>query len=238
MTITDQIFAGERPLYESTDLTIQNITVEMGESALKECRNIVARQCRFEGMYIFWEGENITCEDSTFCDSSRASMWYGDHYRFRRCQIASVKPFREIDDLTVEQCTIRGGVESFWKCRDVHIADTELLDAEYCFLHAEDAAIIRLRETGKYAFQYSRNIRIDHSTFYTKDAFWESDDCTICDTELRGEYLGWYSRNLRLVRCHISGTQPLCYCQNLVLDHCTFAEDADRALERSTYTIL
>lgn len=238
MIIADQIFSGERPLYESTDLTVQGISVEMGESALKECSRVVARGCHFHGLYIFWEGEQITCEDSVFYDTSRASMWYGSHYSFHRCRIFSPKPFREIKDLTVEQCSIQGGTESFWKCRDVHIADTELLDAEYCFLHAEDVTITRLTETGKYAFQYCSNIRIDHSSLTTKDAFWESDNCTIYDTELHGEYLGWYSRNLRLVRCHISGTQPLCYCRNLVLDHCTFAEDADRALERSTYTIL
>ena len=47
-------------------------------------------------------------------------------------------------------------------------------------------------------------------------------------------YLGWYAKNLRLVRCHISGTQPLCYCENLVIEDCTFAPDADLAFEHSS----
>lgn len=56
---------------------------------------------------------------------------------------------------------------------------------------------------------------------------------TIYDSELNGEYLGWHSRNLRLVNCHISGEQPLCYAENLVLENCTFDPACDRAFEYS-----
>ena len=57
---------------------------------------------------------------------------------------------------------------------------------------------------------------------------------TVYDSELSGEYLGWHSRNLKLVNCRISGTQPLCYAENLVLENCTFAEDCDLAFEYSS----
>ena len=49
---------------------------------------------------------------------------------------------------------------------------------------------------------------------------------------VEGEYLGWYSDGLTLIRCHIKGTQPLCYCKNLRLIDCTM-EDADLAFEYS-----
>ena len=48
-----------------------------------------------------------------------------------------------------------------------------------------------------------------------------------------GEFLGWHSRGLHLVRCHIGGSQPLCYAEGLVLEDCTFADDADLAFEYS-----
>lgn len=60
------------------------------------------------------------------------------------------------------------------------------------------------------------------------------DYCAIYDSDIKGEYLGWYAKNLRLVRCRISGTQPLCYCKNLVIEDCTFAPDADLAFEHSS----
>jgi hypothetical protein len=67
---------------------------------------------------------------------------------------------------------------------------------------------------------------------HTKDAFWHSENVTVYDSLIDGEYLGWYSKNLRLVRCHIKGTQPLCYCKGLVLEDCTM-ENADLAFEYS-----
>ena len=51
---------------------------------------------------------------------------------------------------------------------------------------------------------------------------------------LGGEYLAWYSRGLTLVRCHITGEQPLCYCEDLTLVDCTFGADANLMLEYST----
>lgn len=35
-------FGGERPLFASCDLCLEDVTVHAGESALKECRNIEA----------------------------------------------------------------------------------------------------------------------------------------------------------------------------------------------------
>ncbi len=74
-----------------------------------------------------------------------------------------------------------------------------------------------------------RNARID-----SKDAFWGTEDVTVYDSEINGEYLGWHSKRLRLVRCRISGTQPLCYCSDLVMEDCTMADDCDLAFEYST----
>ena len=34
-------FGGERPLFASHDLQIDNVTIHAGESALKECSNII-----------------------------------------------------------------------------------------------------------------------------------------------------------------------------------------------------
>lgn len=51
--IKDKEFEGERPLYGSHDIRIENVTVHAGESALKECSNVEACGCRFEGKYPF-----------------------------------------------------------------------------------------------------------------------------------------------------------------------------------------
>ena len=52
-TIRDQEFGGERPLYASHDLRLENVTIHVGESSIKESSNIEAVDCRFEGKYVF-----------------------------------------------------------------------------------------------------------------------------------------------------------------------------------------
>ena len=44
-------FGGERPLFASHNIHLDNVTIREGESAIKECSNIVATNCRFEGNY-------------------------------------------------------------------------------------------------------------------------------------------------------------------------------------------
>ena len=40
--ISNTAFGGERPLFESHDLRMENVVIRAGESAIKECSNIEA----------------------------------------------------------------------------------------------------------------------------------------------------------------------------------------------------
>ncbi len=213
-TIQDQYFDGERPLYESRDLRLERVRIGEGESGLKESRHIEAVDCEFEGKYVIWECEDVKCRNCHFAESDRAPLWYNRNIRLYDCLIDAPKAFREVDGLTLERIRMTNGDEAFCHCRDGWITDLQL--------------------QGRYVFQYARNIEIHNAVLDTKDAFWNSENVTVYDSDLKGEYLGWYSKNLRLVRCRISGTQPLCYCENLILEDCFFAPDADRAFEKSS----
>lgn len=232
--IQNQYFDGERPLYESRDLHLERVTIGEGESGLKESRRVKAVDCRFEGMYVIWECEDVECLNCHFAASDRAPMWYVRRIKLNDCTLDAPKAFREIDRLTLERIKMTDGAEAFWYCRGGQISDLQIEQAQYAFMHASQLQISNIQLQGKYAFQYARNIEIHNAVLDTKDAFWNSEDVTIYDSEINSEYLGWYSRNLRLVRCRISGTQPLCYCENLILEDCTFAPDADRAFEKSS----
>ena len=234
MIISNQIFDGERPLYESRNLRLERVTIGEGESGLKESRRIEAVDCDFQGLYVIWECEDVECRNCHFASSDRAPLWYGRNLRLFDCLIDAPKAFREIDGLTLERIHITDGSEAFWRCRNGQIRDLRIENGLYPFMYASHLQIVNLQLRSKYAFQYARNIEIHHAVLDTKDAFWESENCTVYDSELSCEYLGWYSRNLRLVRCRISGTQPLCYAENLVLEDCSFAPDADRAFEKSS----
>jgi hypothetical protein len=118
-----------------------------------------------------------------------------------------------------------------WRDSQVHLSGCTLT-SEYAFFEDKSIAIDHLTMNGKYSFQYVQGGTIEHSELHTKDAFWHSENLTVTDSVIDGEYLGWYSKNLHLIRCKIIGTQPLCYCQGLVIEDCTM-ENCDLAFEYS-----
>lgn len=234
MLISDYYYDGERPLYATHDIELRNVTIGEGESGLKECRGVKAEHCTFEGMYVLWECEDVLCTNCRFAASDRAPVWHSRRLRLSNCTIDAPKAFREVDDFAIEGLLMNDGSEAFWLCRNGQLSDLQIAKGNYIFLRSENIRINKAQLIGNYAFQYARNIEIHNAVIDTKDAFWESCDCTIYDSQIKGEYLGWYAKNLRLVRCHICGTQPLCYCENLILEDCTFAPDADLAFEYSS----
>lgn len=233
MKISDCGFKGERPLYASRSLCIENVIVHEGESALKESTDVEAVGCLFEGRYPFWCCDGVKISRSRFTEDSRAPIWYSRNVEMSDCEVWGPKILRELDGVRLVRCSFPKAVETLWCCRDVYVRDCGFTDADYLFFRSSGLEISGLRLKGKYTFQYCRDIVIRDSVLDTKDAFWESDNVTIYDSTVRGEYLAWYSRNLKLVNCRISGTQPLCYAKGLVLEDCTFEPDADLAFEYS-----
>ena len=77
--IKDMEFSGERPLFASHDLQLDNVVIHAGESALKECSNIIAIGCRFEGKYPFWHVDGFTIKNSLFTEGGRAALWYSQN---------------------------------------------------------------------------------------------------------------------------------------------------------------
>lgn len=227
-------FGGERPLFASHDLHINNVTIREGESAIKECSNIVATNCRFEGNYPFWHVHGFTIDNCYFAVGGRSALWYSDHLTMKNTMIDAPKMFREMNDIDIENVEINDADEIFWRCNRINVKNLKLHGGTYPFMFSNDICIDGFESDSKYVFQYVKNVEIHNAKITTKDAFWEVENVTIYDSELNGEYLGWHSRNLRLVNCHISGEQPLCYAHDLVLENCTFDSECDRAFEYST----
>lgn len=232
-TISNKEFGGERPLFASHDLCLEDVVVHAGESALKECSDIVARRCRFEGKYPFWHVDRFTVEDCLFTEGARAALWYSSDLIMKNTRVDAPKMFREMHGVVLRNVVIPDAQETLWHCSDIDIKDVEVSKADYIFMHCENITIERYRQNGNYSFQYCRNVVIRDAVINSKDAFWNTENVTVYDSEINGEYLGWHSKNLKLVNCRISGTQPLCYAQNLVMENCVMAEDCDLAFEES-----
>lgn len=92
-------FGGERPLFESHDLRLENVIIRTGESAIKECSNIEAVDCRFEGNYPFWHVHGFKIDRCYFDVGGRSALWYSDHLKMTDTIIDAPKMFREMDEI-------------------------------------------------------------------------------------------------------------------------------------------
>lgn len=232
--IQNQEFGGERPLYCRHDLRLQDVTIHVGESSLKETSNIDAEHCTFEGKYVFWECRGFRARNCHFAESARSSLWYSSDGELTDCHVDAPKMFRRMSGIRLNNCQFTNGQEMLWDCDNVRIENCRIDNCDYLGMHTGNVYIANYHQEGNYGFQYGYNIEIHNAVLNSKDALWESKDVCIYDSEINGEYLGWYSKNLKLVRCHITGEQPLCYCENLILEDCTMGDDANLAFEYST----
>lgn len=232
--LKDCEFGGERPLFASHGLRLENVVIHAGESALKECSDIEAVGCRFEGKYPFWHVDRFTVKDCLFTPGARAALWYSRDLVMTDTLVEAPKMFREMKGIRLERVRIPDAQETMWHCSDVVLRDVEVADADYLFMHSRNIDIDGYRQQGNYSFQYCTDVVIRNAVIDSKDAFWNTERVTLVDCTLTGEYLGWHSRGLRLVRCRISGTQPLCYASGLVMEDCVMAPDCDLAFEEST----
>lgn len=223
----------ERALYGITDASITGCRFDGpadGESALKECKDIMVEDCFFNLRYPFWHVDNAIIRNCEMTELCRAALWYDRGIRLEGCKMNGIKALRECSDVVLNGSEV-SSPEFLWRCDGVEVNDSSL-QSEYPFFECRNVKINHLTMKGKYSFQYVENMVITNSNLDTKDAFWHSKNVTVYDSVVKGEYLGWYAKNLKFVRCHIIGTQPLCYCEDLVLEDCTM-EATDLSFERS-----
>lgn len=232
--IKNKSYEGERPLFATRNLQLEEVTIHTGESALKECKNIEAVNCRFEGKYPFWHNDSFVVKNSLFTEGARAALWYSKNVYMTDTLVEAPKMFREMDGIKLENVELPNALETLWYCRNVEMKNVTIDKGDYLFIHGENIRIENFRLKGNYSFQYCKNVEIRNAEINSKDAFWNTENVTVYDSTLNGEYLGWHSKNLRLVNCKISGTQPLCYAKDLVMENCTMGDDADLCFEYST----
>lgn len=232
--IKDKSFGGERPLFGLHDVRMENIEVKDGESAIKCCRHLECDNSRFYGKYPWWHVDESLITRCYFAPESRSAIWYSNDMTMRDCVIDAPKFFREMRNLTLENVRFTDADETFWRVDGLRLQQVELKGGTYPFMFCTNVYVDGLVSDSKYVFQYCKHVEVHNARITTKDSFWECDDVTVYDSVLDGEYLAWHSRNVRLVRCHISGEQPLCYLDGITLEDCTFDAACDRAFEDST----
>ena len=232
--ISDKFFEGERPLFATNDIRLENVKFYPGESAIKECNNVEAYRCTFMCKYPFWHNDGVLIDDCLFTVYSRAAIWYSKNIRMINTIVDAPKMFREIDGLYLENVRMPNAAECCWNCRNLEFKNVEVEGGDYIFMNSQNIKVENLKLDGNYSFQDAKNVEVRNSYLDSKDAFWKTENVTVYDSVINGEYLGWHSKNLRLVNCTISSTQALCYIKDLIMENCVMMPECDLCFEYST----
>ncbi|MBR1382408.1 MAG: DUF3737 family protein, partial [Ruminococcus sp.] len=226
-------FDEERALYGSDGVTVEGCRFEGpadGESALKESRNIAAKDCYFDLRYPFWHDTHVKisgCEMTPLC---RAALWYSEDVEIVSTKMLGIKAVRECKDIRTNSCEIVSP-EFGWFNKGVTMEDSSA-ESEYFMMRSERLTFRNVKFKGKYSFQYITDSVMENCEFDTKDAFWHAKNVVVRNSLVKGEYLAWYCENVTFENCTIIGTQPLCYCKGLRLINCKML-DTDLAFEKS-----
>lgn len=233
MKIENKTMDEERALYGMARAELNNCRFEGpadGESALKECGAVEARNCYFDLRYPLWHDRSVVLENCEMTANCRAALWYTENITASKTEMHGIKALRECENAVIKECDIVSP-EFGWFTDGVRMTDSKAV-GEYFMFQAKNIAARRIDFKGKYSFQYVEGAIITDSKLDTKDAFWHSKNVTVENCVVIGEYLGWFSKNLTFKNCTIIGTQPLCYCKNLRLIDCVM-QDTDLSFERS-----
>ena len=231
--IENKSFDEERALYGSREVLARNCRFDGpadGESAFKESAGVAAENCFFNLRYPFWHDKNLAVRSCVMTQNCRAALWYSEDVSILNTELHGIKALRECKRARLSQCDIVSP-EFGWSSKDVSVSNCTA-EGEYFFLRGENLNFSNVKFSGKYSFQYIENAVFENCRFVTKDAFWHAKNVTVKNCAVEGEYLAWYSQNLTFIGCKIVGTQPFCYCKNLKLLDCEMT-NADLAFEKS-----
>lgn len=231
--IKNQTYDAERAFYGQAGVHFKDGALDGpadGESAFKECSDIVIENVFCNLRYPFWHNHGLKIIDSELTDLCRAALWYTDHVEITNTKLHGIKALRECADIVIDHCSI-DSAEFGWFSNNIEISNSTV-KSEYFMMQARNLTLKKVKFDGKYSFQYNQNLTIEDSELTTKDAFWHAKNVTVKNSTLRGEYLAWFSEGLTLINCKIIGTQPLCYCKDLTLIDCEMI-DSDLSFEKS-----
>ena len=188
--IKNKGYEGERPLFARHDLQLDNVTIHTGESALKECSNIIAVNCRFEGKYPFWHTNGFVVKNCFFTEGARAALWYSHNLHMTDTVVEAPKMFREMDGIRLENVQLLNALETFWHCRNVELKNVQIDKADYW--NTENVTVYNSELNGEYLGWHSHNLRLVN--------------CKISGTQAL-----CYAHDLVMENCVMTNDSDLCF---------------------------
>ena len=117
--INNGYFTGERSLFNSEDIKINNTIFGEGESPLKESDNIELNNSSFQWKYPLWYCKDVVANNCSWAEMARAGVWYTDNLLIKDTLIEAPKNFRRCKNITLSNVVMPNAAETLWNCDDV-----------------------------------------------------------------------------------------------------------------------
>lgn len=222
--VKNKKFDDERSLFKSNNIIVDSCSFDVGESPLKESRNIKIIDTTFLWKYPLWYCDNLEVSQTTFASGARAGIWYTKNSVFNNIKMEAPKTFRKCKKLKLSNFDFGSGIESLWWNEDI-ILENISASSDYFGLGCKRLQINKIAINGQYAFDGLEDSTIKNSRLITKDAFWNSKNLIIENSYIDCEYFGWNSKNITLINCEIKSHQGFCYMDNVKLINCKISGD-------------
>ena len=234
MTVVEnKTFDEERALYGSVDTIVRNCKFDGpadGESAIKECKNVIIEDSYLNLRYPLWHVEGLKITGSELTEGCRAALWYSNDVEISDTKLHGIKAARECNRVAIRDCDVISA-EFGWFSHNLTMENVTV-EGQYFILQSNHLDFKNVTLNGKYSLQYISDSVFENCNLNTRDAFWHAKNIVVRNSVLKGEYLAWYSENVTFENCKIIGTQPLCYCKGLKLINCEMI-DTDLSFEKS-----
>ena len=212
-------FTGERALFNSSELRIENARFHSGESPLKESKNIELVGCEFSWKYPLWYCREISVCNTVLNESARSGIWYTHGIFVEGSLIEAPKTFRRSSGIKLKNVKMPNAHETMWNCSDIELENVSVR-GDYFGFGSSDVVCDNIDVDGNYIFDGGKNITVKNSKLISKDAFWNCENVLVENCLIVGEYLGWNSKNVTFINCTIESNQGMCYMDNVTLRDC------------------
>lgn len=158
---------GERALFKSHDLKVEDSIFADGESPLKESDHIDISGSIFKWKYPLWYCNHINVENSTLLETARSGIWYTHHINIKDSVIDAPKTFRRGTHISLENVNMVNAQETLWKCSDIKLYNV-VAKGDYFGMNSENIEIDGLNLSGNYCFDGGKNIIVRNSNLFQR----------------------------------------------------------------------
>lgn len=141
-----------------------------GIKAVRECKNIVLKNCKINSQEFGWKSENIQLEDTEiiseylFLDSSNVSL--------HNVKMKGKYSFQYMENLEIQDCDL-DTKDAFWHSKNVTVKNS-MVKGEYLGWFSEGLTLINCKIIGTQPLCYCKDLKLIQ--------------CTMEDTDLAFEY--------------------------------------------------